>query len=82
MTPPRRARAARRTGRQGPPRLDRTSRQQQDVLRLVNQRPGITVSQIAEELGSDANGLYRPVHKLEREGTISKRGTTLQPTGR
>jgi hypothetical protein len=29
----------------------RTSRRQQDVLRLVKQRPGITVSEIAKELG-------------------------------
>jgi len=38
----------------------RTSRRQQDILRLVRERPGITVSQIAEELGADASGLYRP----------------------
>jgi hypothetical protein len=58
----------------------RTSRRQQDVLRLVKQRPGITVSEIAKELGVDASGLYRPVHKLEQDGAIIKRGVTLQPT--
>jgi uncharacterized membrane protein len=58
----------------------RTSRRQQDVLRLVEQRPGITVSEIAKELGVDATGLYRPVHKLEQDGAIIKRGVTLQPT--
>jgi hypothetical protein len=58
----------------------RTSRRQQDVLRLVKQRPGITVSEIAKELGVDATGLYRPVHKLEQDGAIIKRGVTLQPT--
>jgi DNA-binding MarR family transcriptional regulator len=58
----------------------RTSRRQQDVLRLVNQRPGITVSEIAKELGVDSTGLYRPVHKLERDGAIIKRGAALQPT--
>ena len=46
------------------------SRRQQDVLRLVKQRPGITVSEIAKELGVDATGLYRPVHKLEQDGAI------------
>jgi DNA-binding MarR family transcriptional regulator len=65
------------TGRAG---SSRTSRRQQDVLRLVKQRPGITVSEIAKELGVDATGLYRPVHKLERDGAIIKRGVTLQPT--
>src|SRR4051794_24276934 len=58
----------------------RTSHRQQDVLRLVKQRPGITVSEIAKELGVDATGLYRPVHGLERDGAIIKRGVTLQPT--
>ena len=58
----------------------RTSRRQQDVLRLVKQRPGITVSEIAKELGVDATGLYRPVHKLEQDGAIVKRGLALQPT--
>jgi uncharacterized membrane protein len=58
----------------------RSSRRQQDVLRLVKQRPGISVSEIAKELGVDATGLYRPVHKLEQDGAIIKRGVTLQPT--
>jgi hypothetical protein len=58
----------------------RSSRRQQDVLRLVNQRPGITVSEIAKELGVDATGLYRPVHKLEQDGAIIKRGVALTPT--
>jgi hypothetical protein len=58
----------------------RTSRRQHDVLRLVKQRPGITVSEVAKELGVDATGLYRPVHKLEQDGAIIKRGVTLQPT--
>jgi predicted transcriptional regulator len=49
-------------------------------VRLVKQRPGITVSKIAKELGVDATGLYRPVHKLEQDGAVIKRGVTLQPT--
>jgi MarR family len=58
----------------------RSSRRQQDVLRLVNERPGITVSQIAKELGVDATGLYRPVHKLEQQGAITKQGAALHPS--
>jgi uncharacterized membrane protein len=76
-TPARRARSPQSSagnGRAG-------SRRQQDVLRLVKQRPGITVSEIAKELGVDATGLYRPVHRLEQDGAIIKRGVTLQPTG-
>ena len=58
----------------------RTSQREQDVLRLVKQRPGITVREIAKELGVDATGLYRPVHKLEQDGVIVKRGVALQAT--
>jgi MarR family len=64
------------------PSSNRGSRRQQDVLRLVNQHPGITVREIATELGVDATGLYRPVHKLEQQGAISKQGAALQPTDR
>jgi hypothetical protein len=76
------ARAARSRQGSAPKRRagsSRTSRRQQDVLRLVKQRPGITVREIAKELGVDATGLYRPVHKLEQDGAITKRGVALQP---
>jgi hypothetical protein len=79
-TQARRARAPQSSARNGRPGSSRTARRQQDVLRLVKQRPGITVSEIAKELGVDATGLYRPVHKLEQEGAIIKRGVALQPT--
>jgi hypothetical protein len=81
-TPTPRAHASRRSAGSGGPRSNRSSRRQQDVLRLVNQRPGITVREIAKDLGVDPTGLYRPVHKLEQEGAISKRGAALRPTGR
>jgi DNA-binding MarR family transcriptional regulator len=52
------------------------------VLRLVNERPGITVRQIAQQLMVDPTGLYRPLHKLEQEGAISKHRPALQPADR
>ena len=79
-TQARRARSTRGSAGNSRAGSSRTSRRQQDVLRLVKQRPGITVSEIAKELGVDATGLYRPVHKLEQDGAIIKRGVTLQPT--
>ena len=79
-TPARRARSPQSSAGNGRVGSRRASRRQQDVLRLVKQRPGITVSEIAKELGVDATGLYRPVHKLEQDGAIIKRGVTLQPT--
>jgi hypothetical protein len=78
-TQARRARSLRSSPGNGPTGPGGTSRRQQDVLRLVKQRPGITVSEIAKELGVDATGLYRPVHKLEQNGAIIKRGAALQP---
>jgi predicted ArsR family transcriptional regulator len=64
----------------GPTGSSGTSRRQQDLRRLVKQRPGITVSEVAKELGVDATGLYRPLRKLEQDGVIIKRGEALQPT--
>ena len=78
-TQARRARSPQRSAGKSRAGSSRTSRRQQDVLRLVQQRPGITVSEIAKELGVDATGLYRPVHKLEQDGAIIKRGVALQP---
>ena len=61
---------------------NRQSRRQQEVLRLIRDRPGITVKEIATELGVDATNLYRHVHKLQQDGLITKHGTALQPTSR
>ena len=74
---PRPPRGSAGNGRAG---SSRTSRRQQDVLRLVKERPGITVGEIAKELGVDATDLYRPVRKLEQDGAIIKLGVALQPT--
>ena len=53
-------------------------------LEHVAQRLGLSVSDDApahgRELGVDATGLYRPVHKLEQRGAIIKQGVSLQPT--
>jgi MarR family len=78
-TQARRPRPSQRSRDDGRPGSNRSSRRQQDVLRLVSERPGITVRQIAKELGVDPTGLYRPVHKLEQDGAISKQGAALRP---
>ena len=54
---------------------------EQDVLRLVRERPGITVAELAGELSVDATGLYGVVRRLQSKGQISKDGTRLQPVG-
>ena len=52
---------------------------QQDVLRLVNERPGISVPELGKELGIDPTGLYPIVRRLEGRGAIRKDGPQLQP---
>jgi hypothetical protein len=58
-----------------PARVDRDA----DVLRVVQERPGVTVREVAEALGVDASGLYRPVRRLQERGQISKDGPRLRP---
>jgi Winged helix-turn-helix DNA-binding len=52
---------------------------QQQMLELVNARPGITVREIGKQLGVDPTSLYRIVRVLEQEGRIKKDGSGLQP---
>jgi hypothetical protein len=73
----RRRSSAKRAGRRrratsGPSRRDQ-------VLALVQQRPGITVPEIGTELKVDPTGLYRVVRGLESEGAVKKEGKALRP---
>jgi hypothetical protein len=60
----------------------RGGNRQDDLLRLVAQSPGITVTQAGRELGVDPTGLYRPVRKLVADGKLDKQGAALHPAGR
>ena len=70
----RRAKPARRRARSS----GRVQRRDQ-VLALINERPGISVPDIGKELGVDPTGLYRVVRQLQKEGAIRKEGPALQP---
>jgi hypothetical protein len=70
----RRAKPARRGARSS----GRVQRRDQ-VLALINERPGISVPDIGKELGVDPTGLYRVVRQLQKEGAIRKEGLALQP---
>jgi DNA-binding NarL/FixJ family response regulator len=59
----------------------RKSHRQEDVLRLIHERPGITVKDIAHELDVDATNLYRHVRRLQQDGLITKDGTALHARG-
>jgi Winged helix-turn-helix DNA-binding len=57
----------------------RPGQRQQEVLRLVAERPGITVREIGEQLGVDSTGLYRVVNRLTDDGRLRKDGPRLHP---
>jgi len=58
----------------------RPGERESQLLELVATRPGVTVSQIANELGVDATGLYGIVRRLEGKGRLTKQGTGLTLT--
>ncbi len=53
-----------------------------DVIRLIDQRPGITVADVGQDLGVNPTGLYRVIRDLESAGKLEKEGRTLRPSGR
>jgi hypothetical protein len=69
-------RAPRRRGR-GRPRGSGTRAKQ--ALELVRARPGITISELAEDMGIHANYLYRVMPTLESEGQVVKRDKGWHP---
>jgi transposase-like protein len=67
-------RAARRRPAAGP------GQRQQQMLALVVEQPGITVTEIAQRLGVDATGLYRVMHRLTDTGEVRKDERRLYPS--
>jgi DNA-binding MarR family transcriptional regulator len=47
------------------------------VLTLIGERPGITVSELSEEIGVDAPSLYRVVRRLLQDQAVRKDGRGL-----
>jgi hypothetical protein len=69
---PRRARRGSGTGRRGRPRG--TGTRAQEALKLVTDRPGITIPELAEAMGIKQNYLYRVMPTLAEEGRVVKSG--------
>ena len=65
------------TGTRRPP--VRRSQRREQIVKLVTQRPGITVSELGKELKVDPTSLYRVVNALTQEGQITKTGRQLRP---
>jgi hypothetical protein len=72
--------APRRAGRR-PGTPGRKPQRREQILTLVRERPGITVPEIAGEIGVDPTGLYRVVRQLEKDGLVSKTGRELTVPG-
>jgi len=64
-------------GRRGRPRGSGVRAQQ--VVRLVGEQPGITISELAQRLKIKPNYLYRVVPGLLKDGTLEKRGKGYHP---
>ena len=64
-------------GRRGRPRGTGTRGKQ--ALELVTTNPGITIPEIAEQMGIQQNYLYRVLPGLQKEGLIRKEGRGWHP---
>jgi hypothetical protein len=58
-------------GRAGGTRADQ-------ALQLIKGKPGITVPQIAEQMGIRQNYLYRVTAALQKQGAVKRRGSGFQ----
>jgi transposase-like protein len=64
--------APRRRRRRGGTRADQ-------AVKLVEQSPGISASEIAKQMKIKPNYLYRVLGELEKEGRVSKKGREYHP---
>jgi hypothetical protein len=71
------ARSSSGTGRRGRPRGTGTRSKQ--ALELVKANPGITIPDLAEQMGIKQNYLYRVLPGLEQDGLVRKEGRGWHP---
>jgi hypothetical protein len=64
--------------RRGRPRGSGTRGKQ--ALELVRAKPGISIAELADQMGIKANYLYRVMPSLEAEGQVAKRDGGWHPT--
>jgi hypothetical protein len=65
------------TGRRGRPRGSGTRSKQ--ALELVRTRPGISIPEMAQEMGIQQNYLYRVLPALQKDGLVRKDGRGWHP---
>lgn len=71
--------STRPAGRRSSRRQGAKPARRDQVLALVNERPGITVPDMGVALKADPTGLYRVVRGLEKEGVVKKEGRAVRP---
>jgi hypothetical protein len=69
--------AASDNGRRGRPRCSGTRSKQ--ALELVRSRPGISIPEMAAEMGIQQNYLYRVLPGLQKDGLVRKEGRGWHP---
>ena len=67
------------TGRRGRPRG--SGKRALQAQEIVSARPGITIPELAEAMGIQANYLYRVMPTLQSEGKVEKKGKGWHPAG-
>jgi len=72
-------RRARGEGDGGRGRPRGTGTRGRQALELVQARPGITIPEMAEEMGIQQNYLYRVLPTLAQDGLVEKRGRGWHP---
>lgn len=65
-------------GRRGRPRG--SGKRAQQAQELVSAKPGITIPELADAMGIQANYLYRVMPTLQKEGKVRKRGKGWHPS--
>jgi hypothetical protein len=65
------------TGRRGRPRG--SGKRALQAQELVSARPGITITELADAMGIQANYLYRVMPGLQKDGKVKKRGKGWHP---
>jgi CRP-like cAMP-binding protein len=73
----RRSSAGTGSGRRGRPKGSGVRDKQ--ALELVTATPGVTIPEIAKEMGIKQNYLYRVLPSLEKEGLVRKKGRGWYP---
>jgi hypothetical protein len=70
---------ARRAGKRPRGRPKGSGTRGKQALKLVKAKPGITIGELAKEMGIKANYLYRVMPGLEKEKKVKRRGRGWHP---